>query len=357
MKMKTKDVTREELQAEYGANALIVGDGFYLQIHGCEDITFQLSIPHMSLPIEKDGRIVDLARGFRTIPQVLVVLGIDEDDVGVLFCNKFEIHKNANRHLCNLAICDPEEATHVLLSMQCLNVECCEGESVADQHYHGFLNDYTCTRSNEYEDIDIIVYSLIELGARGVSKVPIEFETARQEIIQLANQCLGVESEPEEMLDQSLSKSKSKLCDIGIPGFTRGAESIRFWCYEDAISMTEGWVIDECGRLIAPDKIEDILKTPDGHPNFGTDTVMAEYRSWENLPGDSVLAISWSKPSINENHEFYINLEPIAVTTAQYERVAMLKTQIQKQYADRISPSSGNSSPSVGNGWGDFWDQ
>lgn len=365
MKMKMRAMELHELQEIYTKPAVRKeGNGYYLRKVGWAgrqvNPNLQIHVPCMGLPIEGDEPI-DLMRGFLQMPKLREVMNLDPDHkAGFLFCKEFyTIHEsNIGKAVCHINICDPSDAKYVLI------ITAFADETELFKHNDPILvygedwSGYAHKRGKPDGYVNRYSYSLVPIGFRdvpeGEEQSVEDMERVKTEVIRLANEYLGIEDEgnsemPENKTDEApnTQPEDTAFADFIPPGLAPSKEGVRFWTYCDDISAEDGWVIDKYGRLLNP------TSTKDCRDNFLGPVKLAELRVWENLP-DSALAISWSKPSISEPHEFNVAIEPIC-TTAQLERVALLEAEIEERYAECCSPYDGAKSPSIGKGW-NLWD-
>lgn len=349
MKTKFATLSLAELQQIYTKPCVRAeGEGFYLRKVGYtgqrQNPDLQIHVPCMGLPVENDSPI-NLMHGFIDMPRIAEAMNLAPDfRVGFIFCKDFFLKPEPHREICHITLCDPESASHILI-ITAFNTE--EKVFGYGDIWNGFeFGRRRCWGSRyAYSLVPIGFYNSDENEKRAVE----DREQVKREVVHLANQYLGIESETEPVstLSQPTANDASDNPDeqLMIPGLTPGSENLRLWVYADYISSEDGFVIDKFGRLLAPTSIIDHRE------RFGPDTTVAEYEIWENVPEDT-LVLSWAKPNIAGSHEFSVIAKPEILTRAQLERVAELEQSIDNLYSQRVSPYGFTESPEIGEGWG-----
>lgn len=134
-------------------------------------------------------------------------------------------------------------------------------------------------------------------------------------------------------------KRKTEAMALGLPG------DIRIWCRTGGrTNGGNGWVIGTNGAEREPTSRYN--SNPRRLQRYGEG-----YKIWEQiLEGEIVLR--WSKSCTNAPHKFEVVHLPDEVTEAQLERIMEIQDELEHKWEGARSMSSGDPSPSVGNGWG-----
>lgn len=352
MKMKMRTMTIKTLQEIYTRPSIRAeGNGFYLRKVGHFEYKtnpdLQIHIPCLGVPVENDEPI-DLMRGFVNMSKIAEVMNLALNHVtGFLFCKNFFINdENSHRSVCHVTLCDPEEAQYILIIAAFENPSSTPIDSMFgyDGVWHGF--SYRRSTRQQMPYTERYAYSLVPIGfcvPEDETQTSEVMEKTKREVVCLANQYLGIETEEAAGVEFGDNKDAGEEP----PGTILTNESLYLWAYEDDLSAEDSWVIDRCGRMLAPTAVQD-------HKDKYLGAKVAEYRTWEKIP-EGALVLSWSKPSIASAHVFIVNIKPELVTCAQLERAAWLEDQIEKRYERRCSPYAGGKSPDIQDGWG-LWE-
>ena len=108
-----------------------------------------------------------------------------------------------------------------------------------------------------------------------------------------------------------------------------------------ATNAGDGWVVMANGMCREPDE----MNCP--RPRYRDEGTQV----WRQiLPGELVLR--WAKAYTAAEHEFEVVYCPESITPEQMRTVALFEEELAEAYDGRRGMSSGNSSPSIGDGWG-----
>lgn len=378
MKTRMRTMTPSELKKVYGKSAIRCNENGYIlrkvgktkgqKNPGQKNPNLQIYVPGVGLPMKfGDVRPIDLLQGFTSMPEIVEAMNLIPDyEVGFLFCRDFhaEYDGRVKGNICCISLCDPEDAQYILIVTHLINFmddadkDLCDSIDVIDGelifygntwHDHSFESRLIGGQREYYERRS---YSLVSIGFRntpdGEAQTAEDMNRVKEEVIRLANEYLGIESEEPSVAPETQSVEGTSIepsSKFVTPGLTSEGERLDSWVYYDDIGAEDCWVIDQYGHLLRPTIVEDYKD------KFMEESIeTAEHRIWENVP-DTALVLSWSKPSISENHEFTVNREPDRVTPSQLERVATLEHNIEKAYAGKVSPYDQSKSPGIRGGW------
>lgn len=347
MKTPTTQVDLEFLQSVYNRTHVeLEGSGYRIRkVSGCNHTrpNIVLHVPTMEIPFLHGHAINLFKEGLTGMDKVVEILHFDYEISGLLFVKNGHIENESvggySTYVYHATLADPEDSNALIV------ISAIADSSRKDGHYY---KDEVEERLNEaciFERYSIprcdgnrlgFLYQVLPIGFRntGDEKQDREdFLITREEIIQLANDYLGIENDNPASQEQSSQEP------------ALAATEHRFWLYLDDLSFERTYVIDSCGRVLAPDSFED------HRSRFAGNVEQAGYQIWQNIPEDA-LVVSWRKIGILGPHEPQIIQRPEQLTDAQFERCANIEKSVESRYKDCISPYNQQKSPDIGEGFG-----
>lgn len=143
----------------------------------------------------------------------------------------------------------------------------------------------------------------------------------------------------DDFLDMAGDKATLKACPNGgyqcshvINDSSGGAEKGRWqliaWGYADDMRDEQAFVIDQCGRLLRPDKTVDLMK------KFQAE--VAQVETWSDIPQDC-LVLYWCRQWLSAKADCRVIKRPesMDITDAQKSRVKMLQTKLQNIWSEK----------------------